>query len=55
MINARTSLAGELKRNKLLARRLKLDDTMKTLVTNLVCDGIVWTVLAPGEGPIMRM
>jgi hypothetical protein len=48
MINARTNLAGELKRNKSLARRLKLDDTMTTLVTNLGCDGIAWTILAPG-------
>lgn len=48
MVNARTCLAGELKRNKLLARRLKLDDTIKRLVTNLRCDGITWTVLAPG-------
>lgn len=48
MTNARTSLAGELKRNKLLAMRIKLDNTIKTLVTNFGCDGIDWNVLAPG-------
>ena len=48
MIDARTCLAGELKRSKLLARRLKFDDTIKRLVKNLGCDGITWTVFATG-------
>ena len=44
MINARKSSAGELKRNQLLARRLKLNGNIKTLVIYLGCDGIAWTV-----------
>jgi hypothetical protein len=55
MINARTSLSGALKTNKILVKRLKSDDTMKSLVTNLGCYGIAWTILTPVYDPVMRM
>jgi len=55
MINALKSLAEDLNRNHLFARRLKFDGIIKTLVTNLGCDGIAWTLSAPGYGPVVRM